>query len=258
MENLKQQVPLSVDYNTQEDTELIFEARNGSKKHLDLLIRKHQDYIYNVAIRLVLEPEDAQDITQEVLIKMVTNLSKFEGKSAFRTWLYRIVVNHFLSRKQAKHEKNEIDFIQFGENLSKAPDIDLNPEEEFVMQETIEESRIGCMTAMLLCLDRHQRLIFVLGEIFNVDHNIGAEIFEISKENYRKKLSRARKDLYAFMNNKCGLINTSNPCRCKKKTKAFIQRGWVDPQNLKFGSEHLNSIRHTAFKKEKDFEMSEE
>ena len=53
---------------------------------------------------MVLSPFDAEDVTQEVLIKVITNLSKFEGKSQFRTWLYKIVVNHILNMKKRQLE----------------------------------------------------------------------------------------------------------------------------------------------------------
>ncbi|MEO1051022.1 MAG: hypothetical protein AAFX87_10360 [Bacteroidota bacterium] len=85
---------------------------------------------------------------------------------------------------------------------------------------------------MLMCLSREQRLVYVVGEVFQIDHNLGAEIFDISKENFRKKLSRIRQELYQWMNDKCGLVNKDNPCRCKKKTKGFIDRGIVDPEAL--------------------------
>jgi hypothetical protein len=54
------------------------------------------------------------------------------------------------------------------------------------------------------------------------------------------------------MNNKCGLINKSNPCRCDKKTKAFIQAGWVDKENLKFNTSYLKRISEVAPDKSND------
>lgn len=57
----------------------------------------------------------------------------------------------------------------------------------------------ACSTGLLLCLDREQRLVYILGEIFGVSARVGAELLEISPENFRQKLSRARRDLYQFM-----------------------------------------------------------
>ena len=110
----------------------------------------------------------------------------------------------------------------------------------------IDEARIGCTSGMLLCLDREQRLVYVLGEIFGVTDAIGAELLETSRDNFRQKLSRARRDLHSFMQDRCGLVNTANPCRCAKKTQAFIDAGYVDPGKLLFASAHVTRVREMA------------
>ena len=95
----------------------------------------------------------------------------------------------------------------------------------------VEEAKIACTTGMLLCLDRKQRLVFTLGEILGVSDTVGGEILEMSADNFRQCLARARRDLYQFMNDQCGLVNANNPCRCPKKTKGFIDDGHVDPRS---------------------------
>ena len=237
-----------------DDQVLIEQALSGSRRAIEDLIKKHQDFIYNVAMKLVMDPEDAQDLTQEALIKVVTNLSKFQGRSSFRTWAYRIVVNHFLNAKKSNPEKAVTTFDAFGKALDETQDFELSQEEQVTMAETVTEARVGCMSAMLLCLDREQRLIYTLGDVFQIDHHTGAEIFNLSSDNYRQKLSRARRDLYSFMHNKCGLINTANPCRCLKKTKSFIKRGWVDPENLKFADDRLQNVRSSLPERAKELE----
>jgi hypothetical protein len=99
---------------------------------------------------------------------------------------------------------------------------------------------------MLLCLDREQRLIYILGEIFEVTDGVGAELLEISRENFRKKLARARRDLHNFMNERCGLVNRANPCRCTKKTRGFMQAGYVDPNNLLFARERIEQVHEVV------------
>jgi hypothetical protein len=99
---------------------------------------------------------------------------------------------------------------------------------------------------MLLCLDRKQRLIFTLGEIFGASDTVGSELLEITADNFRQSLSRARRDLYQFMQGQCGLVNASNPCRCPKKTKGFIEAGHVDPRQLQFVPLHLQRISEAA------------
>ena len=87
------------------DEKLITEAISGNKKSLETLVKRYQDYIYNISLKLFLNPDDALDATQEVLIKVVTRLKTFKGESKFQTWLYRIAVNHFLNASESKTEK---------------------------------------------------------------------------------------------------------------------------------------------------------
>jgi DNA-directed RNA polymerase specialized sigma24 family protein len=70
-----------------EDRSLVARARSGERDALEELVRRHQAWIYNIAIRMLYHPQDAEDATQEILIKAFTGLSSFEGRSSFRTWL---------------------------------------------------------------------------------------------------------------------------------------------------------------------------
>ncbi len=241
--------PFKRDYQDKGDQELIMQAREGNKAALEELVKRHQHYIYNVALKMTLSPFDAEDVTQEVLIKMITNLAQFNGESNFRTWLYRITFNHFLKMKKVWLEDRISTFDQYGEELDSMIPTELSAIEKADMQEWIEEANISCMSGMLLCLDREQRLVYVLGEIFDMDHVLGAQLLEITTANFRQRLSRARKDLYHFMNRKCGLVNKANPCRCHRKTKAFIEAGWVDPDQLKFNTAYLKKIQEVVPKK---------
>lgn len=246
--------PFSSNYRDKSDDELIESAINGSMAALEFLIYKHQHFIYNVALRMVGNVKDAQDITQEVLIKIITKLSQFKRESNFRTWLYRITVNHFLQMKKSVSELATDSFVKIEKQIDSIPYQSLSVMEELEMKAEIEETKITCMSGMLLCLEREQRLVFILGEIFNVDHNLGASLLNISKDNFRQKLSRARKDLYNFMNRKCGLIRKENPCRCKGKTKGFIAAGYVNPDNLQFNKDYIKSIQEIAGLKKDEFD----
>lgn len=230
------------------DIELIEQSIGGSQSALEKLILRHQAWIYNIAVRMVFHPQDAEEVTQEVLIKAITHLGTFKRDSKFRTWLYRIAVNHVLNMRRRGGEVEKQTFSSYADAINGTPDFDL-PDPSSVPVEVpllVEEAKISCTTGMLLCLDRNQRLIFVLAEIFGATDTVGSEILEITPENFRQSLSRARRDLYQFMNNQCGLVNAANPCRCPKKTKGFIAAGHVDPSNLKFASPHVSQIRSLA------------
>lgn len=217
--------PLSKNYNISQDKELIKKAINGSKKALNDLIIIHEPFIYNVAWKFTADQNEASDITQEVLIKVVTKLSTFKAESSFRTWLYRIVFNEFMQTKRRPMEETWDNFEDFANKLNAIPSPELSYEEEQENLLRTKTAKTRCMSGMLMCLTREQRLIYLLGDVFNIDHNLGADIFEISKDNFRKKLSRTRKDFHSFMNQQCGLVNTENPCRCSKKGKAMEAAG---------------------------------
>jgi RNA polymerase sigma factor (sigma-70 family) len=231
-----------------EDSDLGALANNGDRSALERLVLRHQAWIYNIAVRMVFRTHDAEEVTQEVLVKVITKLSTFKGKSAFRTWLYRIVANHVLNMKQRKAELPALTFATLGAAIAGTPELDL-PDPSTVPVEVpliIEETKIACTTGMLLCLDRRQRLIFTLGEILGVSDQIGSEVLEMTAENFRQCLARARRDLHQFMNSQCGLVNTANPCRCSKKTRGFIEQGHVDPSQLMFVPVHLERVRDVA------------
>lgn len=227
---------------------LVRQIQGGDRDALERLVEHHQDWIYNIVVRMVYHPHDAEDVTQEVLLKVVTKLSTFEGRSRFRTWLYRIVVNHVLNMKRARGEAAEWTFQRYGDGLDGAPDAEL-PDPTTVpadVQLLVDEARITCSSGMLLCLSREQRLAYVMGEIFGVSDVVGADLLDISRENFRQRLARARRDLHNFMQDKCGLVNTDNPCRCAKKTQAFIDAGFVDPNNFLFARQHVRRVRDVA------------
>src|SRR5262249_1602121 len=107
---------------------------------------------------------------------------------------------------------------------------------------------------MLLCADREQRIVYILGEIFGATDRVGAELLDVSRANYRQKLARARRDLHHFMQRQCGLINAANPCRCARKTQGFIKAGYIDPRNLLFARARLTRVRDVAGKRSEDLQ----
>ena len=234
------------------DESLIDSALKGDRKSLEELIYRHQAWIYNIALRMVFYPREAEDVTQEILIKIITKLSSFRKESSFRTWVYRIVVNHTLNMKKSLGEKKHTDsFDEYWKIIENVPDAELPAGGVYnvEMRTLVNEVRVSCMSGMLLCLDREQRMVFILGVIFRVSDKTGAEILEITRDNFRQKLSRARKQITNFMNNRCSLIDKDNPCKCEKKTKALIDSGYVNPKSLLFNRNYIYSVEAAAEEK---------
>jgi RNA polymerase sigma factor (sigma-70 family) len=230
------------------DAELVEQTQHGNRAALEKLVLRHQAWIYNIAVRMVFQPQDAEEVTQEVLVKVITKLSTFKGQSKFRTWLYRIAANHVLNMKRQSAETRVTTFADYGAAIDSTPDGDL-PDPRSVpvaLPMLVEEAKNSCTMGMLLCLDRKQRLIFTLGAILGASDAVGGEVLEMTADNFRQSLARARRDLHSFMNDQCGLVNKSNPCRCPKKTRGFIEHGHVDPHRLLFVPEHFERLRDVA------------
>src|SRR5262245_12968767 len=139
------------------------EAVAGNRDALDHLVRTLQGDVYGLAIRMLWKREDAEDATQEILIRVVTRLSQFDFRSRLRTWVYRVAVNYLLDVKKSPVERLHLTFDQFGEDLAKG----LSDEGPADAEQSllVEEVRIGCTLGMLQCLDREHRVAYVLGEI---------------------------------------------------------------------------------------------
>lgn len=230
------------------DESLVALAQQGDMAALDALVRRHQAWVFNLALRMVWRRPVAEDATQEILIKAVTHLGSFEGRSQFRTWLHRIAVNHLLNVRKSEMEEKAMTFTDLGASLDEVRDDDLPDEKTLPVTQAliVEEARLGCLTAMLMCLDRRQRLAFILGEVMGEDSETAAAALEVTAANFRQLLSRARHDLYQFMNRKCGLVNAANPCRCARKAAGFMRNGWLDPADRQFTRDRVESMRKAA------------
>jgi len=217
--------------------ELLLHIKQGDRKSLETLIKNIQQDIFNLSMRFLSIREDAEDATQEILVKIITNLSKFEGKSKFSTWSYRIAVNHLLNTRKSRLEQH-LNFPLFGEDIERGlrqSDPYYEPDRDLLA----EEVKIGCTLGMLLCLDRNLRIAYILGELFELSSRDAADVLDITPENFRKRFSIARQTLQHFMNSWCGLVNRNNNCRCHKRINYAFSNGRVDRKKLNYVSENL-------------------
>ncbi|MBP1710288.1 MAG: polymerase, sigma subunit, family [Deltaproteobacteria bacterium] len=237
------------------DHDLIDSAVHGSQEDLEKLILRHQAWIYNIAVRMVMDRDDAIDITQEILIKMITRLASYDPqKGMFRTWLYRIVANHVLDMKKQKFEMRIHDFDTYISLIEKLPD-----HREFSHPDSkilTEELKTGCMLGMLMCLNRNERLAFLVGAVFAVTDAVGAELLQVSKASFRKLLSRSRRKVHSYMNGVCGHANKSNPCRCENKLKTFLDLGMIQPGETRFCQPGCPTVKDVVIERLNVFDKS--
>lgn len=208
---------------------LIARAREGDREALGELLGAMKNPVYNLAIRMLGNPADAEDASQEILIRLMTGLATFRGESSFRTWVYRVASNHLLTTRRRQAEARSDSFEALAASLESSQALRQPPSEDPVL---INEAKLACTSAMLLCLDREHRLAFILGEILDLPSEEGAAVLEIAADAFRKRLSRARTRMADFMKGMCGLVDPQRPCRCNKRVACAIERGYVDPQRL--------------------------
>lgn len=200
-------------------------AQDGDAKALEILVRDIQDRIHRLAMRMLAEPHAAQDATQEILIRIITKLSTFKGDSTFETWSYRVATNYLLTAKKVIAADPGLSFQMFSDDLLNglADERNAAPEDHIMLN----EMRIKCTMAMLLCLDRDHRAAYILGEIMEFEHAEAASILDISPANFRKRLSRARSKVQEFTAASCGLANRTADCSCRKRLPVAMAQGRV-------------------------------
>ncbi len=200
-------------------------AKEGDAKALEELVRSVQDRVHKLAIRMLADPVAAQDATQEILIRIVTKLSTYREESRFETWAYRVATNYLLTARKVIARDPGLSFRMFSDDLLDGlADENCRVPEDHVM---LNELRLRCTMAMLLCLDREHRAAYVLGDILELEHGEAAEVLNISPANFRKRLSRARSDVHGFTANTCGLATKTAPCGCRRRLPAALRMGRI-------------------------------
>jgi RNA polymerase sigma factor (sigma-70 family) len=207
-------------------------AIDGDQGALDLVVRELQSDVYGITLRMLWNKEDAEDATQEILVRIVTRLSQFDFRSRLRTWAYRVAVNYVLDVKKSAAERLQMTFQSLGDNLLEGlSDAGPSDTDRSLM---IEEVKVGCSMAMLQCLDRPHRLAYILGDIMELSGREAAEALEIAPELFRKRLQHARAAVLSFTKGHCGLVSDSAPCSCNRQVASNTQSGRINAAHPAF------------------------
>jgi RNA polymerase sigma factor (sigma-70 family) len=243
---------------TNEQIEL---ALNGDKQALELLLGSVQDMVYNLSLRMLGSPHDAEDASQEILIKIMTSLSSFRKESEFSTWVYRIATNYLLNYKKSFFAKQPpLNFEFYGADieagfLKNHPAMMNGIDEEILTHEL----KMSCTNVMLQCFDPESRLIYVLGIMFKVDSKVCGEILGITPEAYRQRLSRIRQKMAGFLKQYCGLASPEK-CNCQKRIGYAITNHRLNPANLEYSqlekADEVFALDYLAAMEEMDAESA--
>jgi RNA polymerase sigma-70 factor (ECF subfamily) len=179
------------------DAVLIEQYLNGDSASLEQLVLKYQNRIYNVILKICADHDDAAELTQETFVKVIENLNKFEGRSGFYTWTFRIAVNLTLNYCQRNSRlafrsldaEQQQDDDQVKQVLKDFLCDDSSPDPAAEVQNK-ELYRIAART--LMGLDESHRAVIVLRDIEGMSYARIAEVLDIELGTVRSRLSRAR------------------------------------------------------------------
>jgi RNA polymerase sigma factor (sigma-70 family) len=210
------------------------QAIEGSQDALDRLVKDLQGDVYGLALRMLWNREDAEDATQEILVRVVTRLAQFDFRSRLKTWVYRVAVNYILDVKKSSVERLHLSFETFAEDLAQGLSTDGPADAE--RSTLVEEVKVGCTLGMLQCLDRPHRLAYILGEILEIPGPEAADALEITAEVFRKRLQHARTAIESFTRSYCGLVSDTAACTCNRRVPAALRIGRIRADSPDFAA----------------------
>ena len=181
------------------DPELIIQLQRGDPPAFKRLVDEWEDMVYNTAVGIVQNPEDADDITQEVFIQVYQSVSSFKGDSKLSTWLYRITVNRSLDHLKKMKRKKQLGFMRglFGltvEEQSQPAEFD----HPGVLMEK-KEKAAELFKALDMIPDK-QRIAFTLNKLEGKSYNEIAEIMDTSLYAVESLMGRAKGNLKKILN----------------------------------------------------------
>ena len=179
------------------ENEIIRSVLRGNVNDFEKLVTAYEKNVYSLALRMVGDPEDAADMTQETFIKAYRSLSSFRGDSKFSSWLYRIASNVCLDflRSRSRHPQVSLSTTDEDDRTTfELPDMSRNPEEQLMKKLSMEAVRRG-----LEQLPEQQRQILVLRELGGLSYAELARILGLEEGTVKSRIFRARKRLCAIL-----------------------------------------------------------
>jgi len=198
-----------------DDTNLVRKCQHGDSEAMEQLILKYQNRIYNVILKICADPDDAAELTQETFVKVIENIDKFQGKSRFYTWAFRIAVNLTLNYRQrnSKYDissldsQREYDETQPNQAMKEFLKDDNSPDPVELAQ---NKELCDLTIKALLQLDEPQKAVVVLRDIEGMNYAQIAEVLDIELGTVRSRLSRARGRLREILEAGCNDTRNEN------------------------------------------------
>lgn len=180
-----------------DDTDLVTRAAAGNREALEVLLDRHADRVHSICRRIVLDPEDALDATQEALLSVARGVARFDGRSAFTTWLHRIATNAALD--ELRRRRRRVPTTAPRDDL---PDSSASPVEQRVA------AKLDVDAALARVPDDF-RVAVVLRDLCDLDYPEIAEVLEVPVGTVKSRIARGRQALHELLGNRPG--NQADP-----------------------------------------------
>ena len=163
-------------------------ASAGNMDAFEQIYKATSSFVYNVALRITRNNANAEEVTQDVFMKIYRNLKDFQFRSTFKTWVYRITVNTAINhyRKSNKEEKDRVDYDNIIESL---------PDNRRALEGANQSDNQARLNALLDRLSPEHKTCLILREIEGLSYQEIADVLKIPMNTVRSRLKRARQAL---------------------------------------------------------------
>ncbi len=172
--------------------DVIMRAAQGDISAFEAIYRNASVFVYNVAFRITNNSQNADEVTQDVFMKIYKNLKKFQYMSSLKTWIYRITVNAAINykKREEKHENQRVDYDSAMQSVYT---------EETIRKKLDNEAGKEKISGLLNALNSDQRACVVLREIEGLNYKEIANSLGVNINTVRTRLKRARQKLLDFV-----------------------------------------------------------
>lgn len=180
------------------EKKIIEKVLGGDANAFEELVLKYEKTVYNLALRMVGDRDDASDMTQEAFIKAYGSLSSFRGDSKFSVWIYRIATNVCLDFLRSKSRKQQVSLTVSDDDDEDAqldiPDPKADPEQQLIKKISMQSVEEGLKT-----LPDKQRQILVMRELGGMSYAEIGKALSLEEGTVKSRIFRARKRLCIFL-----------------------------------------------------------